>query len=542
MDKKNLTIDNSILNETEGIISGYASVFNMVDQHSDLIQKGAFNGLNKQKVKLLWQHKTEEPIGVIEEIYEDEYGLYFRARLLLELPQAKEAYELLKAKAISGVSIGFKVQNYDYQGDVRVIKNIDLWEISLVTFPANQKANIIEVKQQFRGKNMKSTEDQQNALHNLRSVNETVLKSIEAKGSYDPLLKDQLDRINNHLDEYKSRIENVEVAMDRPFSGKSEYISNKDFEHKAAFNGYLRSGNEQNLSKLEQKALSSGSDPDGGYLISRQIANNMNKILQEVSPMRKLAAVEQISTSSLDIIEDYENAQAGWVAETAARDETDTPKISKRNIPVFEVYAQPSATQKLIDDSAIDIEKWLAEKLVDSFGKLESYAFIHGDGSTCPRGILTYKDGRDWGAIEQVSSNVENSFDYESIFKLYYSLKSDYARNASFLMNRSSIHMARTLKDKSTGRYLWNPSLDIAAPDTLIGVPVFETGDMPEVKKDALSIALADFKLAYKIVDRAGIRVLRDPYTFKPFVKFYTTKRVGGDVLNFEAIKLMKIS
>jgi HK97 family phage prohead protease len=126
MDKKNLAINNSLLNETEGIITGYASVFNMVDQHNDLIQKGAFNSLNKQKIKLLWQHKTEEPIGVIEEIYEDEYGLYFRAKLLLELPQAREAYELLKAKAISGVSIGFKAQDYDYQGDVRVINNIDL--------------------------------------------------------------------------------------------------------------------------------------------------------------------------------------------------------------------------------------------------------------------------------------------------------------------------------------------------------------------------------------------------------------------------------
>ena len=242
------------------------------------------------------------------------------------------------------------------------------------------------------------------------------------------------------------------------------------------------------------------------------------------------------------MIEDYESAQAGWTSEVAMREETDSPKIHKRNIPVFELYAQPSATQKLIDDSSIDIEKWLAEKLVNSFAKLENQAFINGDGESCPRGILSYQDGRDWGKIQQVNSNLDNSFDYESIFNLYFSLKEPYVRNASFLMNRASLHIARTIKDKTTGKYLWNPGLDVGAPDSLLGLPVYEAADMPSVSRGALSVAIGDFKAGYKIVDRAGVRVLRDPYTYKPFVKFYTTKRVGGDVLNFEALKLLKIA
>ncbi len=164
MNRKNVTIDNSLLNEEEGIISGYASVFNIVDQHNDLIKNGAFREIDSQKIKLLWQHKSEEPIGVIEEIYEDGYGLYFRAKLLLDLPQAKSAYNLVKAKAISGVSIGFKPIDYYYQKDVRVIKDIDLWEVSLVTFPANMEANVLEVKNKL-GANMQMTSQQAGHLH-----------------------------------------------------------------------------------------------------------------------------------------------------------------------------------------------------------------------------------------------------------------------------------------------------------------------------------------------------------------------------------------
>ena len=171
-------------------------------------------------------------------------------------------------------------------------------------------------------------------------------------------------------------------------------------EHKHAFGSYLRSGNELNLSFIEQKALSAGSDSDGGYLITRQTSNKITQILEEISPMRQLASREQISSSSLDVIEDYDKAQAGWTSEAKQVMDTDTPKINKRNISVFELYAQPSATQKLIDDSSVDIEKWLAEKLVNSFAKLENQAFIKGDGSSCPRGILSYMDGKEWGKIQ----------------------------------------------------------------------------------------------------------------------------------------------
>lgn len=543
MDRKNISFTD-LQNEEDGIISGYASVFNIIDEHNDLIKPGSFKKLNNKKIKLLWQHKAEDPIGIIEDIYEDKYGLYFKAKLLLDLPQAKTAYNLIKAKAISGVSIGFKPLNYHNEKDIRIIDDIDLWEISLVTFPANMEANILEIKNKSKsGENMQISENNQHqqAWENFKSINDQIINNKQQKGSVDPLLSQQLVRINDYLDDYKSRIDVLETSISRPSNGRDDFVSHHNNEHKNAFNYYLKSGNDSNLSKIEQKSLSASSDNDGGYLITRQTSKDIIRALGEISPMRALASCEQISGSSLDIIEDYDKAEAGWTGESQEINDTDTPKINKRSIPVFELYAQPSATQKLIDDASIDIEKWVANKLVSSFVKLENQAFIKGDGLSSPRGILTYANGNNWGEIQQVKSNIEGGINTDSLFDLYFSLKEQYCANASFLMNRVSLHMVRTLKDKTTGRYLWNPSLTDGTPDSLLGIPVHESSDMPTIEKNSLSVAIADFKNAYKIVDRAGIRVLRDPYTFKPFVKFYTTKRVGGDVVNFEAIKLLKM-
>jgi len=177
---------------------------------------------------------------------------------------------------------------------------------------------------------------------------------------------------------------------------------------------------------------------------------------------------------------------------------------------------------------------------VRKVSKKENTAFVSGDGVGKPRGILTYTAGTSWGEIEQVASGSAGAVTADKIIELYYALKEDYATNASFLMNRATVEDVRQLKD-TTNQYLWNPGLAVGVPDTLMGVPVYQAADMPVPAADSLSIAVGDFKAAYQIVDRAGIRVLRDPFTDKPFVKFYSTKRVGGDVVNFEAVKLMKL-
>ena len=371
-----------------------------------------------------------------------------------------------------------------------------------------------------------------------KAVNDRKLLELEKKGSYDPLFDDQLNKINSSLNEQKTRLDNIEIAHSRSLLPYEEEQNSADTEYKNAFSEYLRKGNDKILSNIEAKALSSNSDPEGGYLIRPKLASSMTKLISEMSLMRELASIETISTDSLDIIEDIGKLSSGWALETAAREDTDTPKLAKKKITIHEMYAQPKATQKLIDDASIDIEKWLSEKLADSFAEVENDSFINGDGNFKPRGILSYPNGKNWGEIEQIGSG---NFLSDDLIRLYFTLKEKYASKATFLLNRFTLEQLRSLKYKDNGKYIWTPGLAVGQPDLLLGVPVKTSVHMPIIDVGNICVALANFKEAYKIVDRSGIRVLRDPFTDKPFVKFYATKRVGADVVNSEAIKLLVI-
>jgi HK97 family phage major capsid protein len=378
-----------------------------------------------------------------------------------------------------------------------------------------------------------------------KQLNDARLAEIEKKGSADPLYMDHLQKLGSAIDNTKSRMDAMETALSRPAADTSSYrnavVSGYESEYKQAFNNYLRKGLDAGLEHLQTKALSVGSDSDGGYLVTPTLSDRVITIIRESSPMRALATVETISTDSLDIIEDRDEAATGWTTETTAVTETNSPNIGKRSIPVFEIFAQPKATQKLVDDSAVDIESWISNKVADVFSRRESTAFVTGNGVSQPRGFLTYAAGTSWGQVEQVNSGTSAVVTADSLIRLYYSLKEAYAKQANFLINRSVVQSIRLLKD-TTNQYIWQPGLAAGAPDTLMGVPVKLASDMPVAAANSLSVAVGDFKSAYVIVDRIAIRILRDPFTEKPFVKFYTTKRVGGDVTNFEAIKLLKLS
>ena len=370
-----------------------------------------------------------------------------------------------------------------------------------------------------------------------KSVNNKKLEEISKKGRHDPLYDQQLSKISNDLDEQKSRLDSFQSSMHAPLLGDSR-LSDIDHEYKQAFTDYIRKGNDSNLINLESKSFLSSNDPDGGYLIRDNVSSNIIQNIEQNVVMRNISSVQRISTDSLDILQENEKLSSGWVQEAQARDDTNTPKLSRNRIQVHEMYAQPKATQKLIDDSSIDIEKWLEENLIESFSLLEGESFIHGDGVSKPKGILSYEDGFDNGQIEQMKTAEISA---EKLMQMYFSLNQKYANNASFLMNRLTLSQVRSLKCENTGQYLWNPALGKNSVDTIMGLPVHLDSYMPLVEKDNIAIALADFKTAYKIVDRSGIRVLRDPFTHKPFIKFYTTKRVGGAVTNSKAIKLLKI-
>ena len=267
--------------------------------------------------------------------------------------------------------------------------------------------------------------------------------------------------------------------------------------------------------------------------------------VDETSPMRAFASIQVISTDALEGLFDLERAAAVWVGETGARSQTATPNIGRWRIPVHELSAMPAATQKLLDDAAINMESWLADKVALEFSLAENAAFVNGNGVDKPRGFLTYGTGTTLpGTVEQFRTGVNAAFAAapdggDVLIDALYGLKAPYRANASWFMNRTTTKMVRKLKD-SDGAYLWSPGIAAGQPATLLGYPVAAFEDMPDPAQGSLSIAVGDMRAAYQIVDRMGIRTLRDPFTAKPFVLFYTTKRTGGDLVNFEALKVVR--
>lgn len=312
--------------------------------------------------------------------------------------------------------------------------------------------------------------------------------------------------------------------------------------YQSAFAQSLRR-QENHLSQDEQKAMMVGSDPDGGFLVPTATSARIITKVYETSPIDELATHETVSTDALEIAIDTDEAGAGWVGETEARPETSTPQVGVQRIPVFEIYAKPKVTQQLLEDAGIDVEAWLGRKVAEKFSRMRALAFISGDGIKKPRGILTYAAGSAGvrGTIAQVPSGSATLLTPDGLVNLMFSIKDRYLANANWLMKRGSVAATMLFKD-SQGQYIWRPGLQEGQPSMLLGNPIRRADDMPSVASGALPVAFGDFKAGYTVVDRLGIRVLRDPYSSKPFVEFYTRARVGGDVVDFEAFALQVIS
>lgn len=318
--------------------------------------------------------------------------------------------------------------------------------------------------------------------------------------------------------------------------------------HQKAFNAYLRSGDDDGLRglELEGKSLSTVVNSDGGYLVDPQTSETVQSVLQSTASIRAIASVVNVEATTYDVLVDHTDVGAGWASETSTVVETATPQIDRITIPLHELSALPKASQRLLDDSAFDIEGWLAGRIADKFARAEAAAFINGDGVDKPRGILDHStvdnDLWSWGNVGYVPTGFDGDIGGgDAVIDLVYALGAQYRANATFVMNSKTAGLVRKLKD-ADGRFLWSDGLAAAEPARLMGYPVVVAEDMPDAGSDAFAIAFGDFNSGYTVAERPDLRVLRDPFSAKPHVLFYATKRVGGDVSDFAAIKLLKFS
>jgi len=381
-----------------------------------------------------------------------------------------------------------------------------------------------------------------------KSTNEYRLAEIERRGGTDVLTNEKLDRINDALDEQKRVIDHMLLKRARPHleGGFDPLVS---LEHKTAFDNYVRRGDESGLRPIEAKALSIGSATDGGYLVPPEMEREIGTRLAAISPIRNLASVRQVSSSLLKKPFSIKGPAVGWVGETDARPQTDASKLAELQFPTMELYAMPAATASLLDDGAVDVEQWISAEVETAFAEQEGKAFVSGDGVNKPRGFLNYdtvaENAWAWGKIGFVATGVAAKFPATAasdiLLDTIYSIKAGYRQNANWVMNRKTQAEVRKLKDND-GNYLWVPPAAPGQQASLLGFGLTEAEDMPDISSSGFAIAFGDFARGYLVVDRMGVRVLRDPYSAKPYVLFYTTKRVGGGVQDFAAIKLLKFA
>jgi HK97 family phage major capsid protein len=379
-----------------------------------------------------------------------------------------------------------------------------------------------------------------------KEANDERLDLIERRMS-DCLTEEKLDRINRALDEYKRSVDELALKAARPQRGGAAPRTGAVSEHKAAFESYMRRGEAHNLRALEEKALSAGSDANGGYLVPDEIEAGVMRALREASPIRAISGVRQVSSNTYKKPFAITGAQTGWVAEAGTRSQTTTPTLYELAFPTMELYAMPAATPTLLEDAAVNVDEWVAEEVRVAFAEQENAAFVSGDGSDKPKGFLAYtkiaESSWAWEKIGYLKTGVSGDFPTDDpadlLIDLVYTLKSGYRANAHWVMNRSTQAEIRKIKD-GDGNYIWRPGDQAGQSPTLMGYPVTESEDMPSIGADSYAIAFGDFGRGYLVVDRLGIRILRDPFSAKPYVLFYTTKRVGGGVQDFNAIKLLK--
>jgi HK97 family phage major capsid protein len=408
-----------------------------------------------------------------------------------------------------------------------------------------------EVKAGISDEAFAAHDEMMRAFEHYKHANEDRLAALEKRGGGDVLADEKLARIDAALDAQQRRLDELTLKSGRPALERGSSAGERFAaqEHKSAFDAYVRRGESGPLRALEVKAMSAGSNPDGGYLVPVEIETEIGRRLGAVSPIRAIAGAREVSSGVYKKPFMTAGPSVGWVGETASRPQTGSPVLDSLSFPAAELYAMPAATPALLEDAAVNIDEWLAEEVEQAFAEQEGTAFVTGDGSNKPKGFLSYTNvanaAWEWGKLGYLATGVDGAWPASNpsdvLVDLVYAVRAGYRQNGTFVMNRKTQSAVRKFKD-SAGNYLWQPPAALGTRATLMTFPVVEAEDMPDIDDDSFSVAFGDFRRGYLVVDRQGVRVLRDPYSAKPYVLFYTTKRVGGGVQDFDAIKLLKFA
>ncbi|ETX26562.1 phage major capsid protein [Roseivivax isoporae] len=364
-------------------------------------------------------------------------------------------------------------------------------------------------------------------------------KDKELKAKFDDVVTtEKFERVNTEVGALQAAIDEANAKLAAIAMQGSGPGVVKDAEYTDAFRAHFCKGD-------VQAALRKGADDEGGYLAPVEWDRTITDKLIEVSPMRQIASTQSISKTAFTKLFNLRGTGSGWVGEEAARPESSTPTFGEMTITPGEIYANPGATQGMLDDAEVDLEAWIAGEVETEFAKQEGLAFVAGNGTNKPNGFLTYATGaanaaaNPLGAIEVITAAATAAVTEDELLDLVYAVPSSYTQEARFTMNRTTMGVIRKLRD-SDGRQLWQPSSQAGQPSQLLAYPVTELPDMPDMAAGAMPIAFGNFRRGYLIVDRAGVRVLRDPFTAKPKVLFYTTKRVGGAVTDPQGLKVLQ--
>lgn len=511
-----VAIETKFSSDSRGELSGYASTFaGAPDAAGDVIQSGAFakslaeHAAAGTRPLMLWQHNHERPVGTWDAIAEDVRGLRVAGRLVLDSRDGADAHALLKAGALNGLSISYRVRDFARRpGGGRLLKDLELIEISIVSLPANTQARVTSVK----GEKMEDVE--------VKAAPESEGAGVAAVLAEVKKLSDRLDRI--------------EIKANRPGVAA---VENKADDVMSVFSKFVRGGREV-LDNVEAKAMTVSDDTTGGFLAPEAFVGELLKNVILYSPIRQLARVMPMSTGSTVLPRRTSGSTAHWVSETETRTGTQAAYGQVRYI-ASESACHVDVSNVMLEDAAIDVASELSLEFAEEFGRLEGAAFVNGDGVNKPLGFM-----QDASGLTYTPSGDAAAITADSLITLFHAVPAPYRSGGTWLMNSTTLAAVRKLK-YGTGEYIVSLGGLANAPATsIMGRPIVEAPDMPDISAGTYPIVFGDFMQGYRIFDRVQLAVLRDPFSVATsgLVRFHARRRVAGGVSKAEALRKLKIS